>query len=72
MLTKTEFIMLFTKIIGGEAVLDADYNSVIDVLRMQRIVSWDYAQDNSLNQAQNLLNIICQNSIRFYETYLGE
>jgi hypothetical protein len=72
MLIKIEFIMLFNKIMGGETVSDEDFNRILDMLRMQRLVAWDYMKDDTLSQAQNILNIICQNSVRFYETYLGQ
>ncbi|MBM7869286.1 hypothetical protein JOC70_000755 [Clostridium pascui] len=72
MLTKTEFIMLFTRLMSGETVSDEDFNKIIDILKMQRLVGWDYMKDDTLSQVQNLLNIICENSAHFYETYLGQ
>lgn len=72
MLTKTEFILLFNRIKSGETVSDEEFEGIINIFKMQRLVSYDYLIDTTLTQTQTILNIICQNSIKFYEIYLGQ
>ncbi|NFL43234.1 hypothetical protein FDB55_13265 [Clostridium botulinum] len=72
MLTKLEFIILFEKVIDGVKVSNEKFTQIIDILKCQNLVSLDYKFDNELTQAQNILKIIQNNSIKFYELYLGQ
>jgi hypothetical protein len=72
MITKTEFIILLNRLINDEILPDGEFNKIIELLTMQKIVKEDYVKDDNLSQTKNLLMILCQNSIRFYETYLGQ
>lgn len=72
MLTKLEFIILFEKIIDGVKVSETKFNQIIEILQCQNLVPYDFKVDEELTQAQNILKIIQNNTIKFYETYLGQ
>ncbi|NFG27724.1 hypothetical protein FC777_11420 [Clostridium botulinum] len=72
MLTKLEFMILFEKIIDGVKVSDEKFAQIIDILKCQNLVPFDYKFDDQLTQVQNILKIIQSNSIKFYELYLGQ
>ncbi|NFA44548.1 hypothetical protein EXM65_18840 [Clostridium botulinum] len=72
MLTKLEFIILFEKVIDGITVSDKKFTQIIDILKCQNLVPFDYKLDDELTQAQNILKIIQNHSIKFYELYLGQ
>ncbi|MBY6918183.1 hypothetical protein [Clostridium botulinum] len=72
MLTKIEFMILFEKIIDGVKVSDEKFAQIIDILKCQNLVPFDYKFDDQLTQVQNILKIIQSNSIKFYELYLGQ
>ncbi|WP_252233787.1 hypothetical protein [Clostridium sp. ZS1] len=72
MLTKMEFIILFEKVIDGVKVSDEKFNKIIDMLKCQNLVPFNYELNKELTQAQNILKIIENNTIKFYEMYLGQ
>ncbi|NFA44517.1 hypothetical protein EXM65_18665 [Clostridium botulinum] len=72
MLTKLEFMILFEKIIDGVKVSDEKFAQIIDILKCQNLVPFNYKFDDQLTQVQNILKIIQSNSIKFYELYLGQ
>lgn len=72
MLSKTDFLVLLSRIEKGETIPDEDFDKIIQTLQISRLVDWSYTKDSNLNQTQNLLNVIKQNAIRYYEIYLGQ
>ena len=72
MLNKINFLLLISKIENGDSISDEDFDKIIQTLKIARLLDDGYVKDVNLTQTQNLLNVIKQNAVKYYEIYLGQ
>ncbi|PRR77707.1 hypothetical protein CLLI_22710 [Clostridium liquoris] len=74
-MNKTDFILNYEKIINGSTISNENFICVLNILKNQRIIPYDYtynSEDTSVSQKDVILKGIEQAVLVFYKIYLGQ
>jgi hypothetical protein len=74
-MNKTDFIINYEKIVNGDILPDEDFTCILNILKDQRLVPYDYTydlKDTSISQKDIILKGIEQSILVFYRIYLAQ